>query len=287
MKKAYILTLINIVLLVLVASCSKDDEDVDVDIRHYTPNTKYTTRLEVPKLLSQGTQFIQHSTVIGSDSVMTYCLEYDYLKNHSRWVAFRFDGLTRGKSAPRSTQWMDDPDLAENYQIGGGAFRGGVRGHLCASYDRRYSTQAETQTFYMTNMSPMNYDFNGTYWSKYESYVQNIGRNTSFADTLYVVKGGTIRDGQTQGYAYSSGGKAVPIPSYYFIALLRLKGGQYSAMGFWVQHRETGTSVPNISSDAVTIDYLEQQTSIDFFPNLPDDVETKVEKSFNSADWNL
>ena len=274
--------------IVLAASCSKDDSDVD--IRHYTPSTAYMSRLEVPKVLSTGTQFIQHSTVVNGDSMMTYCLEYDLQKLHSRWVAFRFDGLTRLVNSTRNNPWADDPKLASKYQIGNGTFQGGgVRGHICASHDRRYSQEANDQTFYMTNMTPMNYDFNGSYWTKFESYVQDLGRSTSFADTLYIVKGGTIRDGQTKGTIKSSGGKQVVIPKYYFIALLKLKGGTYKAIGFLIEHKDYGreATMTDVKDAAMTIDKLEEQTAIDFFPNLPDNIETSVEKSYSTSDWNL
>ena len=240
-------------------------------------------------MLSTGTQFIQHSTVMNGDSMMTYCLEYDLTKFHSRWVAFRFDGLTRQISSERKDPWTDDPDLASQYRIGSGTFTGGVRGHICASHDRRYSQEANDQTFYMTNMTPMGFDFNGSYWTEFEGYVQDLGRSTSFADTLYIVKGGTIRDGQIKGYAQSSARKQVAIPKYYFIALLKLKAGTYKSIGFLVEHKDYGrkATMDDVLDAAMTIDKLEQETAIDFFPNLPDDIETKVEKSYSKADWNL
>lgn len=275
-------------IVILAASCSKSDDD-GIIIRPYTPSTAYLSRLEVPKMLSTGTQFIQHSTVVRGDSMMTYCLEYDLNKLHSRWVAFRFDGLTRLINSQRNNPWADDPKLASKYQIGSGAFQGGVRGHICASHDRRYSQEANDQTFYMTNMTPMGYDFNGSYWTKFESYVQDLGRSTSFADTLYIVKGGTIRDGQIKGYAHSSAGKQMVIPRYYFIALLKLKAGTYKAIGFLVEHKDYGreATMNDVRDCAMTIDKLEEQTAIDFFPNLPDDIEASVEKSYSKSDWNL
>ena len=273
-------------MVILAASCSKDDSEPE--IRHYTPNSDYKKRLEVPALTS-GTEFIYHSTLVGGDSVMTYCLEYDTLKHHSRWVAFRFDGLTRSIDSNRMDPWADDPSLSYKHWIGAGTFQGGVRGHICASHDRRYSQEANNQTFYMTNMSPMQYDFNGDYWTKFESYVQDLGRSTSFADTLYIVKGGTIRDGQTNGTARSSAGKSVVIPKYYFIAMLKVHSGKYSAIGFWVEHKDYGRkgTMTDVSDAAMTIDKLEKNAGIDFFPNLPDNIETSVEASMSKSDWNL
>jgi len=282
MKKHIILLSAILVLI----GCSKDDNS---DIIFSSVNLgAYESRLEVPRMQPSGTLFIHHSVKIGADSVMTYCLEYNPTKNHSRWVAFRFDGKTRDLGSGRSNAWSDDPKLPAKYQIGSGGFSyGGVRGHICASYDRQYNLEANRQTFYMTNMSPMNYDFNGNYWTTFEQYVQRIGRDANFADTLYVVKGGTIDNynGQTmtKGTVSSSGGKAVVIPKYYFIALLRCKAANYSAIGFWVEHKDYGYSGKNyapaevITDKVLNIDELESKTGIDFFHNLPDNIENAIE----------
>jgi endonuclease G len=261
------------------SSCSKD-EGTNV-IFSGVKLGKYESRLEVPKLIGGDNLFIQHSIKIGNDSVMTYCLEYNPAKNHSRWIAFRFDGLTRDLGSGRTNAWADDPKLPKKYQVGYGAFSRYTRGHLCASYDRQYSKEANQQTFYMTNMSPMQYDFNGNYWTAYEQYVQGIGRDASFADTLYVVKGGTID--QTQGTVSSSNGKSIVVPRYYYIALLRFKAGNYSAIGFWVEHKDYGYSgnkyapLSVVRDKAVNIDDLEKKTGIDFFHNLPNLKEDAIE----------
>ncbi len=274
-------TLIRVCCILTIISCGSDGNDIIIN----TPKPgRYESRLEVPAMQPSGTFFIQHSTKIGNDSVMTYCLEYSPAKNHSRWVAFRFDGKTRAINSNRSDTWADDPKLDSYYHVGAGYFNGGSRGHICASHDRRYSQEANQQTFYMTNMSPMNGSFNANYWTAFESFVQEKGRDANFADTLYVVKGGTITNGMTQGTATSSYGKSIVIPKYYFIALLRFKGGKYNAMGFWVEHNNHGyisESAPRsvICDCIVNIDRLEELTGIDFFHNLPDNIERQVEST--------
>lgn len=294
MKQSLLLVLS---LMALTVSCSdKDDDEVEVPgiiVGDVPLSDSYLSRLEMPKMLDGGTLFIQHSTKVGLDSVMTYAMEYDLTQNHSRWVAFRFDGLTRQVGSRPSDRWTNDPKLPRQYGIGTGGFQGGVRGQLCGANDRRYRQEATDQTYYMTNSTPMDYDFNGEYWSRFESYINDagngIGMIPSFTDTLYVVKGGTIYDENTMGHAYSSGGKAMPIPKYYFIAMLRFRSGKYSAMGFWVEHKDYGRSATNtdLRNAAVTIDYLEKQTGIDFFHNLPDKIENSVEANFSSSEWKL
>jgi len=274
-----------------------------------TPPSAYALRLEVPKLSDKGI-FVQHSTAYKGDSVMTYCLEYDAAAMHSRWIAFRFDGLTSASNVGRSDEpFADDPDLKSACHIGYGGFGSQYidldgktkqlssgqfdRGHLCASADRYMSREANEQTFYMSNMSPQMSKFNSPYWSSYENFVQKKGRTASFADTLYVVKGGTIADGQTLGRVPRNNGAKVTIPAFYFMALLKCKNGTYEAMAFWMEHKiyskYTDTSAPNseLAAHAITIDELEEKTGIDFFHNLPDDVEKSVEAKYTASAWGL
>lgn len=274
-----------------------------------TPPSDYLRRLEVPKLSDKGI-FVQHSVGYKGDSVMTYCLEYDAAAMHSRWIAFRFDGLTSAQNVGRSDEpFCDDPDLPSACRVGSNGFGnqyfgldGKVavlpsgqfdRGHLCASADRYISREANEQTFYMSNMSPQMSKFNSPYWSSYENYVQKKARTNSFADTLYVVKGGTIAAGQTLGYVLRNNGAKVTVPAYYFMALLKCKNGTYEAMAFWMEHKiyskYTETSAPNseLAAHAITIDDLEEKTGIDFFHNLPDEIEASIESKYNASAWGL
>lgn len=266
-----------------------DDDPADIPP---TSNSAYLSRMEVPAMLP-GNLFIQHSTKEGNDSVMSYCFEFSVKDYHSRWVAFRFDSKTRSKTTGRSDEFVDDPSLPSKYYIGSGGFGTGYdRGHLCASADRLYSVAANKQTFYMTNMSPQMSRFNQDYWVAYEGFVQNLGRSTSFSDTLYVVKGGTLTDGKTMG-TISRSGKKVTIPKYYYMALLRVKSKTYEAMAFLMEHKDYhvdqagNVSTSEMRTKCVTIDSLEKFTGIDFFPNLPDAAETAVESKVNYSIWGL
>lgn len=249
-------------------------------------------RLEVPAM-ELGNDFIAHY----DGNVMTYCLEYDRSKWHSRWVAFRFDNQTRPKeNVSRKDysirpQYPADPKLPTEVAIPSDAsFNGYDHGHLCASADRLYSRTANDQTFYMTNMSPMIGNFNQGYWVTLESLVQRLGRNVNSSDTLYVVKGGTIQDGMFSNRVASS---RIVVPKYYYMALLRYRGGTYSAIAFWMEHKDYGyddkfhAPQPIMRQHAVSVDELETNTGIDFFHNLPDAVEVQVEKQCAPSDWGM
>ena len=270
-----------------------DPDAPGVDEVSSIPLTSYTARLETPAL--KDGIFIEHSTFERDDSLVNFMLEYSPEHFLPRWVAFRFDARNRALTANRRSydakpQYPADPDLGSKGLPSDAPFNGFQHGHLCASNDRRNSREANDQTFYMSNMMPQSSNFNGTQWVYFESFVQTKGRSEAFADTLYVVKGGTLDDARQN---ISVAGHVVPVPRYYWMALLRVKGSNYSALGFWVEHRDNYSEIPAteinpmILEHSITIDQLETLTGINFFPNLPDDVERTVEASFSAAAWGL
>ncbi len=279
-----------------LAACGDDDEGGSNPNPSPTPSKtdkRIVSRLETPNIPEDNAIIVSHWTVENGDSVMTYCLQYDAQKYHSKWVAFRFDGVTAKKAVGRSGDFQDDPSLTTDLYIGSNSFWGYDRGHLCASEDRVYSTQANKNTFYMSNMSPQISSFNQGYWVTLEGQIQKLGRDRTFCDTLYVVKGGTIRDGQIKTYVERPNGKKVAVPKYYFVALLKVKNNQYSSIGFWLEHKEVNYSYEKqaplsvFKETVVTIDDLEQKTGFDFFHNLPDNIETPVEKLKEPAAWGI
>ena len=265
-------------------------DKADADI--VTPGI-HPGRIEVPALI-RGDEFITHTAYVSDASterVPNYYVSYSPSAHHAHWVAYRFDDVTRQSNTSRTegSSYPVDPDSKSSLPSNAFAGTGYDHGHICASADRLYSSLANEQTFYMTNMSPQVPNFNRGYWRNYESMLQSLAADAEFADTLYVVKGGTIAEGQVST-TISVNGLTVPVPKYFFIALLKVKNGQYSALGFWMDHREYET-VKDKSADfrahAVSITDLEGLTGFDFFPTLPDDIEKAVEGTFSADDWRL
>lgn len=249
----------------------------------------YAGRIEIPKLVGEKMNpFITHTSIENGKELITYSYEYDCSKLHSRWVAFTFSTATPNNNAGRSENYRADPKLPSAYQLNEKSYSksGYSRGHLVASEDRQYSKTANGLTFYMSNMSPqIQNGFNGGIWLDLERKVQSLGSITNPNDTLYVVKGGTIKDDQIKEYINNSSHK-IAVPKYYFMALLSFKNGIYKAIGFWLEHKSYGNSTSYVSC-AVSIDDLEEKTGIDFFHNLPDNIEKQVESSFSKNDWGI
>lgn len=237
-----------------------------------------------------------------SDGIMNYCLEFNFEANHSQWVAYRYDSSLKANNngGKRTDAWNWDPalDKYKEHQITTSGFgKPYQRGHLLGSAERYYSNEANEQTFYMTNMSPMIGAFNETDWGKgIETYIRNWGRGMEGGDTLYVVKGGTWdQDTKTISVSNTKGQQIkLVVPHHYFAACLkRLSTGQLYAIGFWIEHKDHLLSGNDkkakelAKASAVSIDQLERLTGLDFFHNVPDDIEEQVEKTCNTNEWGM
>ena len=252
---------------------------------------KYATRIEVPSI-EKADIFISHTTTVAGKENVTYSIAHNAERKHCRWTAFTFDPSNRSINWKRDwwddTEWGGDPfqpnpELPKNYVMTKDEINrnGFVRGHVVASYDRVYSKNANEQTFFYSNISPMYSSFNTGAWNDCELTVQKLGRNSGFCDTLYVVKGATIREGEYRSVKSDWSSVECPtVPNYYFMALLCLKNNTYKSIGLLFKH-EKGYSRTTVC----TIDQLESFTGIDFYCNIPDNVEKAVEKHTEPSLW--
>lgn len=260
-------------------SCNKED--------NYDSNNFATGIVELPALRN-GTNdvFITHSTSFNGKNVTSFSMEYDKSKKHSRWIAFRFDNMTKQQNVIRSDEPFDvDPSVSSEYQRVQADFgrQGYDRGHLCASADRLYSREVNEQTFYYTNMSPQKKEFNRVIWATLEGAVQKWGRSCTASDTMYVVKGGTI-DKEEQIIKYINNDRSKPVPKYYYMAVLFKKAESFKAIAFWLEHTDKPKSTKLVDY-ALSIDELEEKTGIDFFPALNDKLENVIEATYSAKAW--
>ncbi|MBO6287887.1 MAG: DNA/RNA non-specific endonuclease, partial [Prevotella sp.] len=194
-------------------------------------------------------------------------------------------------------QYPMDPDLPTSYYLDNDYYWGSGfdHGHICPSADRLYSAEANYQTFFLTNMQPQYKNFNGSgnsggVWLTMENKVRQwTPKNTS--DTLYIVKGGTIdrvylEGGAEDGVLQRIDGKLI-VPKYFFVALLYKNSTGYRGLALWFPHNNEVHGYDALTDYALSIDELEARTGIDFFCNLPDDIEGQVERALPLSAWGL
>lgn len=264
----------------------------------------FVTDLAIPHLNSDY-QYVEHTVDYNNKEILNYALEWVEDKRHAAWVAFSFDSETSQKNVNRTNDWLPDPFVPTSPEESDHKSDGFDKGHLCASEDRVYNQTANEQTFYYTNISPQMTSFNGGYWITFEKLLQTWARSGDY-EHIYVAKGGTMnkllvnftgtqeaadrRLPQTDANGLTSHGLACP--AYYFMAVLAQQGNNYQAIGFLVEHKDdygysnSHQAPVNVTQPhALSIDALEEETGLDFFCNLPDNVETEVEASYQENAW--
>lgn len=132
---------------------------------------------------------------------------------------------------------------------------------------------AMSESFFLSNMSPQVAGFNRGIWSSLEAQVRELALSYQ---KLYVATEPVFRD--NIGVIGENG---VTVPGYYYKVL-------YDG-----NNRMIGLILPNASSTksldqfVVTVDQIELQTGIDFFPGLNDELENRLEGSTNTSGWNF
>ena len=308
MRHPKILTIIIAIASITLTGCGtdvvfNDNEEPDTGISNNTNRNDTRTnavygRMEFPRLKGGTSNIvIIHNASFG----VNYCVEWDTdlqpkgwnnegSLRSQRWSCYQMHAGNTSNATDRKpraydgefSEYPNDPDLPSQYHFTKDPYSGSGydHGHIMPSADRAYSYnyRANTQTFYMTNMQPQVNGFNAGVWSNMEAQVRSWN-NANFRDTLYVVKGGTIDDNAQIIKYLGSGQNKIPVPKFFFMALLcknkEAGNGGYKALGFWIQHLSSDTR--DLKPYVVNIDELENLTGIDFFCNLPDDIEKAVE----------
>lgn len=232
---------------------------------------------------------------------VTFSLEWSNSKIANRWTCYTFHEGNNDKNTTRKDDFKVDTELPEATRSTLGDYSGSgySRGHLCASSDRLCSEEQNKQTFFLSNMQPQWQSHNSGIWNRLEEQVQKWGgcvvanqQYSIICDTLYVVKAATIADvtinGSTSVGVYTQKcNDRLPVPKYFYMALLARTGNTYKALAFWTNHTNDAQSNTSISSCVITVDELERRTGIDFFCNLPDDIENAVESAVDTSFWNI
>ena len=147
------------------------------------------------------------------------------------------------------------------------------RGHMVPAEDQRWSAQAMADSFLMSNMAPQKPCSNRGLWKKLEGQVRDWAEKYN---ELFVVTGPIT----------SETDDAIPntkirIPKRFFKVVLEKKNGT-KAIGFIIPNNCTKGDLKQFS---VPVREIETAAHLDFFPSLPDEIESKVEANLDYESW--
>ena len=204
-----------------------------------------------------------------------YSLSYSESHEQAEWVAYEL------KKEHLSQTNFDRPyfEIDKAVKTGAASWRnyknsGYDRGHLCPAADRRYSKEAHDETFLTSNISPQNHDFNSGIWNTLE---QKTRYWASKYNGVFVVTGGVLgRNLKTIG------SEKVAVPNQFYKIILDYNDGNPKVLAFLMPHVNSNKPLYEF---VVSVDTVEELTGIDFFSELEDAIETRMESSRSYNKW--
>jgi endonuclease G len=259
-KKLLLLLLVLVILWVVTLIFAP------TEVAYQSGSTTYIEDLELPAN-PDGLPITRHTG---------FSLLYDEVHEQPVWVAYHLTQEELYGTSKRKDNFRSDPSIiTESAALSDYKGSGYDRGHLIPAADLSWSKEAMGDSFYMSNMSPQESQFNRGIWSSLEATVRN------FADTereIYVVTGPILTDGPYE----TIGKNEVTVPKHYYKVILDYAEPDFKAIGFVFPNE--GSS-ERLESFATTVHEVEQLTALDFFHKLPDKLEKSLESSFSVADW--
>ncbi|WP_055447818.1 DNA/RNA non-specific endonuclease [Lacinutrix mariniflava] len=150
------------------------------------------------------------------------------------------------------------------------------RGHLCPAGDRKYSQEAHDETFLTSNISPQTHEFNAGVWNRLE---QKTRYWASKYDGVFVVSGGVLK-----GSMKTIGSEKVSVPNQFYKVIIDNNSGKTKMLAFLMDHE---ASKEPLYKFVVSVDEVEKLTGIDFFSELEDEKENRLEASNSYKNWSF
>lgn len=237
----------------------------------------------------------------------SFVLSHDGRFRSARWVAEKLTKESLKKNVERKDEFRPDRRIPSEFraELSDYSRSGYDRGHQAPSGNHLLSREDNSRTFFLTNMSPqVGNGFNRHYWQRLEKTIREKALDDSVKE-LYVFTGplvmpdnapqqgrasGTYEDGQS-GDADDAppgeltvtykmiGGNHVIVPTHFFKAILIVPTDPERSVKlytFILPNRKIDANT-GLGAFARSVDYLEHWAGMDFWPELPDDVETYKE----------
>ena len=204
-----------------------------------------------------------------------YTLSYHEKYEQAEWVAYDLQEAHLSKTKRKRPYFEKDKKVrskSAHYK----AYKnsGYDKGHLCPAGDRRFSKEAHDETFLTSNISPQKHDFNAGVWNRLEQKTRYWAHKY---DGVYVVTGGIL-----SANLETIGRDKVGVPKQFYKIIFDYTA--LKAIAFIIPHKESNKALYQF---VTSIDHIEKLTGIDFFAELPDALENRLEASDSYKDWSF
>jgi len=227
----------------------------------------YTTENLLPASKSK-LEIIRHNYF-----TLGYAEEFE----QAAWTIHKLDNKMINGKAKRANKFYPDP-LVSSESANDADYKnsGYDRGHLIPAADMKFLQSAMQETFFYSNMSPQNQDFNRGIWQELEEQVRSWAE---MEKEIFVITGPVLKKGLP-----GIGMNEVAVPEAYYKIIARFDGNKSKLIAFLIPNR--GSDLP-LNKFTVPVDKIEQLTGLDFFAILPDNQENILEKQVDLKNWHF
>lgn len=231
---------------------------------------KNERKLEMPgKMRHTPEKIIEHTG---------YTLSFNREHNNPNWVAWELTADEAVGTLPRDDNFQPDPEIAENHQVVHADYKGSGydRGHMAPAADMKWSSRAMAECFYMSNICPQTHTLNAGGWETLESACRRWAKQEG---AVYIVCGPVYK-----GSKHKTIGQhlKITVPEGFFKVVLSMNKGKEKAIGFYYAN---SNAKQTMQTTATTVDDIEARTGMDFFVNIDDRLEERIESTFSLKQW--
>lgn len=204
-----------------------------------------------------------------------FTLSYNEQNEQANWVYYSLtDQMVLKSGAERSNSFKEDKKVKSKSAKSSDYSRSGYdRGHLCPAADMDFDPKAMKESFLMSNVSPQEPEFNRGIWKDLEEKIREWAIHEK---QLYIVTGPIFKD--NKGVI---GEEKILVPGYFFKVIYD-PTDQAKMIAFVMPNEASNRPLTEF---AVPVDKAESLTGFDFFSQLPDNQEAKLESRTLLAGW--
>ena len=208
-----------------------------------------------------------------------YVSYFNYEKNNPDWVAWELTSdEAYGRLDRNGYEFTSDNALPVANRVAFFDYKGTKydRGHMCPAGDMKWSPAAMRDCFYMSNVCPQVRELNHVSWERLESACRRWAKKMG---SIYIICGPVYWKKVPE---YIGVSHRVAVPDGFFKVVLCLKNGKEKGIAFYYDNTDVSQSMRKAVR---SIDQIEKMTRLDFFSELPDAMENRLESMRNLDDF--
>ncbi|WP_245891696.1 DNA/RNA non-specific endonuclease [Flavobacterium faecale] len=267
----------SVLSLMSIASCKSDSKATPIgnfEQNSGSVENELGRETETAKA-KEWTYYLPTSTTNQIVKHSYYVLSYNEKVEQAEWVAYELKREYVENNDFKRPYFIEDPKVKtrsadwRNYKNSGYD-----KGHLCPAGDMEFNLDAYNDTFYTSNISPQNHEFNGGIWNRLEQKVRYWAEKEN---GIIVITGGILK-----GTSKTIGSQKVVVPDYFYKIIFENEAGKQKMIAFLMPNEKSNKALYEY---VVSVDKIEALTGIDFFPKLEDKAENALEKNTDSKLW--